>query len=341
MTTPTPRVRALRTLAMLAVVLGALAVANALWSPGREVRDGRHDRGANGLWLSHGWLGADAWFERYHKQAELPRYRGPVALAALAGRVRRHSITDVFPHLCPAEDDGSVAPVDHAQVERLLDVLEGVRVWPWVGGPNPDNVRYGDPAWRARWVASVRRLLDLHPRFAGVQVNVEPLRSGDRGFLALLDELRAALPPGKGLSVAAYPPPTRLHPYPDVHWDEGFFREVARRTDLVAVMMYDTALRVENPYRALMAGWTEEAVRWSAPTPVLLGVPTYDDADTGYHDPRVENLRNALLGIHAGLDRLGALPANYRGVAVYSDWETDEREWAELRELFLRPPTAR
>ena len=70
-------------------------------------------------------------------------------------------------------------------------------------------------------------------------------------------------------------------------------------------------------------------------TPVLLGVPTYDDAGVLYHDPRVENLRNALLGIHAGLSDYEALPANHQGVAIYCSWETDEAEWRYFQERFL------
>ncbi len=36
-----------------------------LWTPGLELRDGRHDRSSNAVWLAHGWLGADSWFTRY------------------------------------------------------------------------------------------------------------------------------------------------------------------------------------------------------------------------------------------------------------------------------------
>jgi hypothetical protein len=168
-----------------------------------------------------------------------------------------------------------------------------------------------------------------------VHLNVEPLPSGDKGFLVLLDEIRVALPPGKLLSVAAYPPPTRWHPFPDVHWEEPYFREVTRRCDQLATMMYDAGLKIPKTYQRLMADWTTEVLEWSDGKPVLLGVPTYDDAGVGYHDPRVENLKNALLGVHRGLLR-SPLPKNYQGVAIYCDWETSDSEWAYFREHFLR-----
>lgn len=55
----------------------------------------------------------------------------------------------------------------------------------------------------------------------------------------------------------------------------------------------------------------------------------------GYHDPKVENLRTGLRGIHRGLSE-SALPENYQGVVLYSDWEMDEGEWEAFRQEFLK-----
>jgi hypothetical protein len=314
---------------ILALWLGYL-----LWSPGLDVRDGRHDRGRNAIWLSHGWLGSDAWFVQNGKTNEISRYRDPERIRELADRLRRNHITDVFPHLCPAEPDGKLPSVDKAQMERFLGEFTGFRVLPWIGGPNGSSVRLHKPEWRAAFIADVQKLIAAHPRLAGVQINVEPLTSGDTNFLKLLEELHIALPKEKIVSVAAYPPPTRWHPYEDVHWDERYFREVARRCDQLAVMMYDVGQRIPKTYQRLMADWAQEALGWSEGKPVLLGVPTYDDAGVGYHNPKVENLQNALLGIHRGLSRTPP-PSNYQGVAIYSDWETSEGDWSYFRDHFL------
>ena len=312
----------------------ALWLAYLLWSPGLDVRDGRHDRGRNAIWLSHGWLGADPWFAQNGKTNEVSRFRDPGRIRELADRLRRNHIMDVFPHLCPAEPGGKLPSVDPAQVERFLDGLTGLRVLPWIGGLNGSSASLQKPEWHAAFTAAVQKLIAAHPRLAGVQVNVEPLTSGDTNFLKLLEELRIALPKEKIISVAAYPPPTRWHPYEDVHWDERYFREVARRSDQLAVMMYDAGQRIPKTYQRLMADWTQEALAWSEGKPVLLGVPTYEDAGVGYHNPKVENLPNALLGIHRGLSRT-ALPSNYQGVAIYCDWETSEGEWSYFRDHFL------
>ena len=306
-----------------------------LWSPGLDVRDGRHDRNQNGIWISHGWLGDDGWFTSNGKTNELSRYRNQEVVRALAAKFRARHITDVIPHLCPADIEGPIPAVDATQTEKFLDEFAGFRVMPWIGGPNGGSARYRNEKWRQAFLGSVKQLLATHPRFAGVHLNVEPLTSGDADFLELLDELKASLPTGKLLSIAAYPPPTRWQPSEDVHWNESYFREVAKRCDQIAVMMYDTSLRAPKLYQNLMATWTTEVMNWSEGKPVLLGVPTYSDTGVAYHHPRVENLPNALSGIHRGLSRQ-PLPANYQGVAIYCDWETDDSEWNHFQEHFVK-----
>ena len=98
----------------------------------------------------------------------------------------------------------------------------------------------------------------------------------------------------------------------------------------MAVMMYDTALREPNLYQRLMKVWTEQVLAWSGSASVLLGIPAYEDAGVGYHDPSVENIANALAGIHAGLEPTPALPQNYQGVAIYCDWEMNAQKWADF-----------
>ena len=103
-------------------------------------------------------------------------------------------------------------------------------------------------------------------------------------------------------------------------------------------MMYDTSIPLSKPYTALMARWTQDVLAWSQGTPVLLGLPCYEDADVDYHSPNVENLTNALSGIHAGLIKSG-VPEHYQGIALYSLWEMGPKEWDELEASYLRRGT--
>ena len=326
-----------RQLLACAVVGAASTLAYVVWSPGATVADGRYDLGTNGIWMQHGWLGADGWFTQYGKEAKKPLFRDPRRLAEAAALLRRHRIRDVFPHLCPAAPSGPIALHDPTQTERFLDAFEGFRVMPWVGGVLDVSARPDDRAWREGFARSIRALLDAHPRIAGIHVNIEPCPSGHARHLTLLEELRAGMPKGKQLSVAAYPPATILHPFSEIHWDEAYFREVAQRVDQLAVMLYDTALVNVKLYKNLVTRWTREVLDWAGATPVLLGLPAYDDPGVGYHHADIENVPNALAGAHAALQAYPTLPANYQGIALYSDWEMTEDEWGTLRKAFLRP----
>jgi hypothetical protein len=313
-----------------------------VWSPGHYITDGRHDLGQNGIWLQHGWLGADSWFIENGKTERIPLFRNTAKVRGLASLLRRNHFTDVYPHLCPAQANGSIAAVNDGQVELFLREFKGFRVMPWVGGVLGDSALPDDPKWRAGFIKSITTLLEKHPQIAGVHVNIEPCPSGNTDLLVLLADLRKALPKGKILSIAAYPPPTYWHPFPEVHWEEAYFRKVAAHVDQMVVMMYDTALKDGKIYQYVMRSWTQDILAWSARTPVLLGVPAYEDAGTGYHNPEVENIQNSLMGIHAGLNQSQPLPSNYKGVAVYSEWQMDDAKWQSLRTQFLKhsPSTA-
>ena len=328
-----------RALFLLTAILGPLALAYIVWSPGTRIQDGRHDLNDNAIWLQHGWLGDDAWFERYDKDTS--RFRDELKVKALAQTMKNHGIMTVFPHLCPCAPSGRIAEVDHTQTERFLDHFEDFKVIPWIGGVYGQQAVPERPQWRNAFVQSAVALLERHPRLAGVQINIEPMPSGNDSFLYLLEELKAAMPDGKILSVAAYPPPTRWHPFPDVHWEEAYYREVAKRSDQMAPMMYDTSLKKQKLYHQLMASWTEDVLEWAEGTPTLLGLPAYEDAGVGYHDPKVENLQNALRGIHAGLLRYDTLPTHYQGTAIYCEWEMTDEKWRVYKSEFESLDAAR
>jgi len=309
-----------------------------LWSPGVDIEDGRHDRGTNGIWMSHRWLGDDAWFTRNNRESLREQYRDPAFIDQTLNDLADRGLKDLFPHLAPTRATGRLPNVHAEQVTRFLEAAERheLRVMPWVGGVFESHCRPADPAWRENFVHSTIELLNNYPTLTGIHLNIEPWPNGNADCLTLLEELEAEMPKDKILSVAAYPPPTLWQRVPEVHWDEDYFRQVARRCDQLAVMMYDTSIPLEKPYIYLMQRWTQEVLEWSEQTPVLLGLPCYADQGVDYHKPEVENLTNALLGIHAGMRDLDSTDS-FQGVALYSLWEMDHEEWKTYDRSFKKP----
>ena len=311
----------LRIAAALAVILGIPAVIYLLWRPGSW--EPLPPYPGNAIWIGHGWLGDDAWFSRNRRDPA--EFRSEEKISALLQKLAGNRVKTVYPHLCPARPDGKIAACDDAQVGRFLDHAGkyGIKVIPWIGGVLGESARPDDENWRKNFIASAGELLTKHPRLAGVQINIEPLPGGDADLLRLLDELRPVMPK-KILSVAAYPPPTRWHRFPDVHWQLSYINRVARHCDQLAVMMYDTAIPLEKFYINLMTDWTRELAGAVRPTgcELLLGIPAYEDAGVGYHHPQVENISSALRGI-AGSDRKNEIG----GIAIYCEWEMSDAKW--------------
>ena len=131
---------------------------------------------------------------------------------------------------------------------------------PWIGGVFEVHAWPDDREWRHGFVKSAAGLLRQHPGLAGVQVNIEPMADGHRGMLELLSELKQAMPAGKTLSIAAYPPPTVYQRVPEVHWSEEYIREISRIVDQMVFMMYDTSVQHEKLYIGLMKAWTRECL---------------------------------------------------------------------------------
>jgi hypothetical protein len=311
------------------MLIGLFVLGYRIWTPGSVVIDGSHDVKTNGIWLQHGWLGDDIWFQRYKKQPA--RFRNTQKILELKKLLVAHNITDLYPHLCPCRKTGEISAVHPKQTRQFLFIMDELRIIPWVGGVYGVHAFPESPAWRNGFIQSIIDLLNTYPIMAGIHVNIEPLPSGSEAYLKLLQEMRHQIPSGKVLSISAYPPPTFYQQTLDVHWEKTYYAKVAREVDQMVIMMYDTSLRFRKLYQHLMASWTREVLDWSGTTDVLLGLPAYDDPDVKYHYPHVENLENSLSGIHAGLKQYNLLPQNYKGIAIYSDWEMEPDEWKYLQ----------
>ena len=311
----------LRISVLLAVVFGIPALCYWIWQPGDDLPLPEYPD--NAVWIGHGWLGHDSWFSRNQRSKD--DFRSEEKIAALFKKLSGSRISIVYPHLCPAQMSGDIPLYDSIQIERFLDLAAqyNIKVIPWIGGVFEESARPGNKIWRKHFVTSVKELLLKHPRLAGVQVNIEPMPDGNADFLKLLDELKEATQ-GKILSVAAYPPPTKWHQYPDVHWGNDYMYQVAIRCDQMAVMMYDTAIPLEKFYIKLMTDWSKQLINTISSTEckLLLGIPAYNDAGVGYHYPQVENISAALRGISAADCR-----KNITGIALYCEWEMDENKW--------------
>ena len=303
------------------------------WEAGSEKMPFRLKRQKqnHAIYLSHYFLADDTYFARNPKEKK-NSYRSVEKLEKYFKFLKDKEIKTLYPHMCPATPDGNLPLYDAEQMERVLDAAQkyNIRVLPWVGGVLDDSARIYNPSWRMAFCKNIKLLLKNHPRLAGIHLNVEPLPDGDKEFAAFLKDLKDVLHK-KCLSLAAYPPPTRWHPYKSVHWSKEYFRLLARNCDEVSVMMYDTAIRYEKFYIALMKKWAKEILLslQGSSCKVFFAIPAYDDAGVLYHDPEVENISSALQGCFRALSDEKVPLENLNGFAIYCQWEMTEEKWRQ------------
>jgi hypothetical protein len=292
-------------------------------------------QGRDAVWLGHAWVDG-------HKGESDAK----ALLRELGGAGRSHGVRDLYVHVGPTAADGSLDPARYPRAAWVIATFHrlapGVRVQAWLGDVVASEGPYGldlsRSATRDRLAASAAQLLDAG--FDGVNLDLEPVHSGDTGYLDVLDRVHA-LTRARGRVLSAAVPQT--DPLPPLHvlagaltghpkwWSADYLAEVARRVDQVDVMAYDSAL----PFRSLFSGYlaeqTELALAAVPPSvDLLIGLPAYHDDNPGHH-ASAETVAAAVRGVRLGLV---AHPLHGRpfGVALYVDYAAQPQDWADYRD---------
>lgn len=330
-------------LTLLALVLLVVAASGiAVWRLGQTVTSyaGPHfNHGHNAVWLEHQWAG------EAHDAA---------AYDALAARLTRERIGYVFAHVGPLDSDGRI-PVERAPnapelTAALHQRVPGIKVLAWIGQveiaggfPPNESVNLEDSVVRNQIARTAAHFVkDLG--YDGVHYDIEPITNNNPRFLDLLDETRALLPAGAVLSLSGQkwaPNATAAGLLRDIGradawWTTYYYATVAKHTDQIVAMLYNTAMPTAGAYQLAVKQETQhilEAARSAAhPPEVLIGLPTYPGNGFWFHD-RAENITTGLNGVISGLNSDRDMSA-FGGVAIYryalttdDDWKTYERLW--------------
>ncbi|MER6124942.1 hypothetical protein ABT173_20340 [Streptomyces sp. NPDC001795] len=321
---------------LLTLLLPTLAAAVALrMNYAGDPAPGTYTRNRDALWLGHAWVDGR---------------KRDTDLKALLRRVHGSGIRDLYVHAGPLEHDGTLPRSAYPKASWLIDSvhreLPGVRIQAWLGdklaSEGPVGLRLERPATRAAVVGAAGQILAAG--FDGTHFDLEPLHSGDRHYLALLDSLHGVTRAHHALlSVAAH----QIDPLPALHsvaggltghpkwWSQTYFGQVARRVDQIAVMSYDTAMPLQSLYGGYVAQQTSLALEATPPsTDLLIGLPFYHEDDIGHH-ASAETVTAAVRGTRLGLSRTDADRTRF-GVALYVDFAATEADWAAYREGWVR-----
>ena len=314
-----------RLILTVAVLVGALAlltaglVADAVTyipqpSPGAPSTN----HGTNGLWLRHFW---------YHGKYTAKD------LDALMARLTAYQIRYAYFHVLRIGRDGRLHEHCLKEAQALNAALHKsapqTKSIAWVYVPS-NEVALADETTRKAVVDEARWLVN-QCGFDGVQWDYEFAANGDSSLIDLLNETKQAVPEHfVGAAVPMWYPGTLWG------WNDEYIKSVAKASDQLAVMCYDSFFYHPRSYIWLIAQQCHHFIADTRGTncSVIIGVPSYDTGDgTLGHLAAAENLRYALLGVRRGMR--GEKSNTLEGVAIFADYTTSPSEWNDLESLWL------
>jgi hypothetical protein len=316
-------------LLVIPLPLGVFAASLRLAYAGDPSVDAR-TRGKDAVWLGHAWVDGR---------------KSAADIASLTALLKGTGIRDLYVHAGPLEHDGTlplakVSPKARWFTDAVHQAMPNIRVQAWLGDVLQPEKKPGmdldDPAVRGRVATSSGQVLDQG--FDGIHLDLEPARSGSKGFLALLDQVHARTAARDvPLSVAT----AQISPAPLLDratialtghgkwWSQDYFAQVAKRVEQVAVMSYDTAMPTESLYGGYVAQQTELALEVTPPqVDLLMGLPAYWESNPS-HWGHAETVAAAVRGARLGLGSSGR--QNF-GLALYVDFTATPAQWAAYRE---------
>jgi hypothetical protein len=262
--------------------------------------------GGDALWLGHPWVDGS---------------QTSADLTTLVARVKQDGIRDLFVHDGPLSGNGSLdprlSPDARSFVASVHRRLPGVRVQAWLGDlVGPGNLDLDSAATRSRILSSVDQA--LADGFDGIHFDMEPVASGDQGYLDLLAAThQLTRGRGKVLSIAAQQVeplsglslPASIIAGQSHYWSASYLSAIARDVDEVALMTYDTGMPLGAAYSGFVRLETGIALR-AMPSGVhlLIGLPA-----------------NAIRGVRLALGTAAA--PHSIGVSMYADFSATKADW--------------
>ena len=322
--------RILRLIAWLFTLMGLGAAAALLWDPS-PTTERRFDQERNGIWLGH------KWYTGHGVRTAKPVL--PIELVRLKENLERHGITDLFVHVGPALPDGTLEDQPGSLLADLREALPSSRLLAWVGA-RVEGIPLHEPEFHQKLIESLSALESVG--FDGVHFDFEPMADYEPGYLELLSRVRDEMGPEFMISQAT--PRASLFGLPPgplkrSFWSKDFYLDTMQRSDQTVLMAYDSRFNYIKAYVAFVRHQSGLLAEWACSTPgheLLVGLPSYEDVPL-YSNPDVENLKTASLGVRAALEQHSKPEKCVAGVAIYSNWVTDEDEWGDFRAYWMDP----
>jgi hypothetical protein len=311
------------TLAVLAIV-SLVIFELCVYPQSTEISGQSFNTGANGLWLRYYW-----YFGRYTD----------TAIESMVDRLKQHQIKYAYFHVRNITADGSLKYHFLDNAHKLNSIVHAkypnCQSIAWVNAAS-NEVDLEKPAVRKKMIEEAFWLVN-QCGFDGVQWDYEFADNGDDDLVTLMRETKARL--GSHFVGAATP---MWYPGTLWGWSDDYIQRMAVVSDQLAVMCYDSYFYQPRAYVWLVEQqchhYLDDAQKAGAHCKIMLGLPTYDTKDgTAGHIDLTENVLMGLKGVRQGLVNCQSDLASFDGVALFADYTTDDKEWKQVDQLWLKP----
>jgi len=287
-----------------------------------------YNKGDNAVWAGHEWIGERKTVGQIKKFIDT---------------LQSHQISNVFLHVGPLLEDGKIEQKSYIYSSYFLRQAKrlnrDIKYQAWLGqirskiDLDNENVRKN--------VANQCRILGQVIGFDGIHFDIEPVSDNDASFITLLKECKENMAKEKVLSVAL----TDIIPK-DFLWftdkvlkfnnvnSEINYKNVAKYADQIVVMIYDTKLHSDWFYKKFIVEQVSRITSLLGDKKIYFGIPAYEKGSDNF-DPKVENIKNAIIGVIMGLDNLRSNIDSFAGLSIYPYWEISDDEWKTFDEFWL------
>ncbi|PIZ75559.1 hypothetical protein COY05_03675 [Candidatus Peregrinibacteria bacterium CG_4_10_14_0_2_um_filter_38_24] len=287
-----------------------------------------YNTGDNAVWAGHEWVEEGKTFYE---------------IKNFVDNLRKHQISNVFLHVGPILENGQIEQKSYVYSSYFLRQAKGInsniKYQAWLGqirgklDLDDENIR--------RNVANQCRVLAQFIGFDGIHFDIEPMSDDDSGFIKLLEECKQNMSEEKVLSVALpdiIPESFLWYTQNVLKFDnvnsEINYKNVAKYADEIVVMLYDTKLRSDWLYKKFIVEEVSRITSLLKNRKIYFGIPAYEKGSENF-DPKIENVKNGILGVIMGLDNARSNLDSFAGIAIYPYWEISDDEWKTFNKLWL------
>lgn len=287
------------------------------------------NKGENAVWLEHKWVGDKTTDQEVND---------------LVNKLKKYQISLVFVHAGPLEVDGTISTDRYKYalnfIEKAKKYDDSIQYQAWIGQTRR-QIDISDPKVQHNIAKQALIFADLIG-FDGIHFDIEPVWDGDENFIETLRIVRESIGEDKEISVALaeFIPQSIVWILQNIKEFKNYntevnYRNVAKYSDQIIVMAYDTSINTEYFYKWLVREQTIWLTNLLKGKRLFIGIPAYEKP-TEYFNPEIENLENGLAGVISGLNNIRSKDENFAGIAIYPYWEMTNEKWSIYEDLWLK-----